>query len=281
MRVLLTVLLVCCLAMEGCGAFGGAGSAGSAGQGVGLSAGSASDVNVFNPFIHENLPNLRKATSEGRVMLDTMGGRVPTIAGEAGHRPQWKREVYPVLFGNPTAPHEILVLLDFAVPQSEQVWKAVKAASQSLPAQQVKVVVFANSGEYYGTDLMGLGIWISYSRPGQAMDYMTYALSEWNKAKAAQRASGGVRPFNNEYDAVGSTGDYPIHYTYMTSRLRPPVPASQELAVTRYCYDAGNVNLYQAEQVAEYFGVKSLPAVVVDGRPLPSVSTKAILGALK
>ena len=78
-----------------------------------------------------------------------------------------------------------------------------------------------------------------------------------------------------------TVGELPIHYTYMTTRLRPPVPVNQELAVTRYCYDAGNVNLYQAEQIAQYFGVKSLPAVIVDGRHLSSVTAAGILDALK
>ncbi|MBO6171136.1 MAG: hypothetical protein J6N67_03120 [Desulfovibrio sp.] len=277
MRGLLTAILISGLALGGCGAAKTENASTAPGGDTNLSAGVGGKANIFNPFMNERLPNLRAPSSEGQAMLDAMGGHVVTIAGEAAHRPQWKREVYPVFFGNPTAPHEVLVLLDFAAPQSEKVWKAVAEAARSLPPQQAKVAVFANSREYYGTDLMGLGIWISYSRPGQAMEYMTYALSAWNRAKAAQ---GRSKRFNNEYDSVAKEGEFPIHYTYMTSQLRPPVPASQELAVTKYCYDAGNVNLYQAEQIAEYFGVK-LPAVIVDGKPLSSVSAGAILGAMK
>lgn len=278
MQNILTALVISCLLM-GCGA-AAVSETGSGGGGT-LAADVGGKANVFNPFLHERLPNVRTSSSEGRDMLRSMGGAVPTIAGEARHRPHWKHEIYPVFFGSPTAPHEVLVLLDFAAPKSESVWAAVVEATRHLPPQQAKVVVFGNSREYYGTDLMGLGIWISRARPGQAMPYMTYALSAWNTAKAAQKAQGAVRRFNTEYDAVAKEGEFPVHYTYMMTQLRPPVPANQELAVTKYCYDAGNVNMYQAEQIAQYFGVKSLPAVIVDGTPLSSVSDQAILGALQ
>ena len=113
------------------------------------------------------------------------------------------------------------------------------------------------------------------------MPYLTYALGQWNKVKAEQQSSRGRSvPFQNEYDATAKSTDYPIHYAYL-SRLRPPVPASQELNVAKYCYDAGNVNLYQAEQIAKYYGIKSLPAVIVDGQPLSSVSAATILKALQ
>ena len=59
------------------------------------------------------------------------------------------------------------------------------------------------------------------------------------------------------------------------------MPASQELSVAKYCYDAGNVNLYQAEQISKYYGIKALPAVVVDGQHLSSVSAGSILKALQ
>ena len=128
---------------------------------------------------------------------------------------------------------------------------------------------------------MGLGIWISHSRPGQAMPYLTYALGQWNKVKADQKSTRGKAvPFQNEYDATVKNTDYPIHYSYF-SHLRPPVPASQELSVAKYCYDAGNVNLYQAEQISKYYGIKALPAVVVDGQHLSSVSAGSILKALQ
>ena len=108
-----------------------------------------------------------------------------------------------------------------------------------------------------------------------------YALGQWNKVKADQKSTRGKAvPFQNEYDATVKNTDYPIHYSYF-SHLRPPVPASQELSVAKYCYDAGNVNLYQAQQVAHYFGIKTLPAVVVDGNVLSSVSASSILKAME
>ena len=237
-------------------------------------------ANAFNPYLRSSLPNLRTNDSESQAMLQKMGGKDTSIEGEAAYRPQWKQEIYPVFFGDPKAPHEVLVLLDFASPQSEKVWQAVAEASRSVSPQQCKVAVFANSKEYYGTDLMGMGIWISHSRPGQAMQYMSYALSRWNEIKAAQKKKGRVVAFNNEYDATAESSDYPIHYSYMT-KLRPPVNPAEELAVGKYCYNAGNVNLYQAQQIAQYFGIKNLPAVVVDGNVLSSVSASAILKAME
>lgn len=239
------------------------------------------NANQYNPHMNASTPNMRTPTPEGAAMLQKMGGSVPTIEGEAAHRAHWKQEIYPVVFGSPTAPHEILVLLDFAAPQSQKVWQAVVDASHSLSPQQCKIAVFANSKEHYGTDLMGLGIWIVHSRPGQAMPYLTYALEQWNAVKAGQKSTRGHSvPFQNEYDATVKNTDYPIHYTYL-SKLRPPVPASQELNVAKYCYDAGNVNLYQAEQISKYYGIKNLPAVVVDGKVLAAVSTGGILKALQ
>lgn len=237
-------------------------------------------ANVFNPYMQERLPNTRVTSAEGAQMLKQLGGREQRIEGEAAFRKHWRQEVYPVVFGDAKAPHEILVLLDFAAPQSEKVWQAVTQAAKSLSPQQCKIAVFANSKENYGTDLMGLAIWISYSRPGQAMPYLSYALSRWNAVKAEQKRAGGLKPFTNEYDATANASEYPIHYGYL-SRLRPPVPASQELAVAKYCYDAGNVNLYQTVQLCRYYGIKSLPAVVVDGKPLATVSARSILNALK
>lgn len=272
-------MLCAAMLLAGCGAGSGGHAAGGA---VSLSPTVQNgNTNQYNPHLHQNMPNMRSATAEGAAMLQKMGGSVPTIEGEAAHRPQWKHEVYPVVFGDPTAPHEVLVLLDFATPQSEKVWQAVVDASRSLSPQQCKIAVFANSKEYYGTDLMGLAIWITHSRPGQAMPYLTYALGQWNKVKAEQKSTRGrAVPFQNEYDATVKNTDYPIHYAYL-SHLRPPVPASQELSVARYCYDAGNVNLYQAEQISRYYGIKNLPAVIVDGQALSSVSAASILKALQ
>ena len=280
MRGFLAAMLVSGLLLGGCGGM----STGDSGprEKVNLAAGVQNDkANAFNPYLRTSLPNLRTNDSESQAMLQKMGGKETSIEGEAAYRPQWKQEIYPVFFGDPKAPHEVLVLLDFASPQSEKVWQAVAEASRSVSPQQCKVAVCANSKEYYGTDLMGMGIWISHSRPGQAMQYMTYALSRWNEVKAAQKkAKGRVVAFNNEYDATVESSDFPIHYSYM-SKLRPPVNPAEELVVGKYCYNAGNVNLYQAQQIAQYFGIKTLPAVIVDGNVLSSVSASSILKAME
>ena len=187
-----------------------------------------------------------------------------------------------MVFGDKKAPHELLVLLDFGNPASAKVWQQVVEASRSLNPAQCKIVVFGNSRENYGTDLMGLAIWISYQRKGQAMSYLTYALDRWNEVKAGQkRTRGKAIPFTNEYDATVQPTDFPIHYAYL-QRLNPPVPASQEMDVTSYCYDAGSVNMYQAVQLARHYKLSGLPALVADGRVIPaSSSASAIVGALR
>ena len=280
MRGKLVSALVMTLMLLGCAAGGGSGEAPAAAEPALSGAEPGGGANAFNPYMRETLPNTREFTSEGQQMLGAMGGGHPSLAGEAAHRKNWREEVYPVVFGERTAPHEILVLLDFSSPESAEVWQAVTRASRSLSPKECKIAVFANNTENYGTDLMGLAIWIAHSRPGQAMPYLTYALDRWNEVKAAQRRAGNVKTFKNEYDATVLPTDYPIHYAYL-SRLKPPVPASDELRVAKYCYDAGNVNMYQTTQICQYYGVHSLPAVIVDGRVLGKVSADAILKALK
>lgn len=280
MRGKLVPILGLMLLLLGCAAGGGGGAGAEAGEVTLPAAAPAGGANAFNPYMQTSLPNTREFSSEGQQMLGAMGGAQPTIEGEAAHRRNWREEIYPVVFGDRTAPHEILVLLNFADPKSAEVWKAVVTASRSLSPQQCKIAVFGNSTENYGTDLMGLAIWIAHSRPGQAMPYLTYALDRWNEVKAAQRRAGNVKTFRNEYDATAKSTDYPIHYAYL-SRLKPPVPASDELNVAKYCYDAGNVNMYQTTQLCQYYGVRELPAVIVDGRVLGKVSADAILKALQ
>lgn len=280
MRGRLVPTFMMTLLLLGCAATGRE-EAGEAPEQVALSAAApGGGVNAFNPYMQAKLPNTRELTAEGQQMLGAMGGAVPTIEGEAAYRGNWREEIYPVVFGERTAPHEILVLLNFSSPRSAEVWKAVVKASRSLSPQQCKIAVFGNSTENYGTDLMGLAIWIAHSRPGQAMPYLTYALDRWNDVKAAQRRAGNVKTFKNEYDATANATDYPIHYGYL-SRLRPPVPAADELEVAKYCYNAGNVNMYQTTQLCRYYGVSELPAVIVDGKPLGKVSADAILKALR
>jgi hypothetical protein len=238
-------------------------------------------ANAFNPYMRERLPNVRGHSVAGAQMLQQMGASVQRIEKEATHRTHWRQELYPVVFGDPKAPHEILVLLDFASPQSEAVWQAVVEAGRSLTPAQAKIVVFGKNREIYGTDLMGLAIWLTYSRQGQAMPFLSHALSRWNAVKAGQkRARGSAAPFRNEYDATVHASDYPIHYEYL-KKLRPPVPLYDEADLSRQFYDAGNVNMYQAMQISVYYNVSALPAVIVDGRVLASVSARTVLDGLR
>lgn len=276
-----TMAAAACTALLG-GCFGGGVTAPADGaHGAAVSAQAPAGANEFNPWMKNTLPNTRELSAEGRIMVGSMGGAAQSIQREAAHRAHWREEVYPVVFGDKQAPHEIIVLLDFADPDSEKVWAQVRKAARSLSPEQAKIVVFGNSRENYGTDLMGLAIWISYSRPAQAMPYLDYALQSWNTVKAAQRKTRGKAvPFRTEYDATAKASDFPIHYSYF-SRLNPPVPAAQQPDVARYCYDAGNVNMYQASQLASYYGVKRLPAVIVDGRILDTPDAGDITAALK
>lgn len=270
-------IIVCFVFM--CALFGCAASSDSDATGE-SSASLGAGPNDFNPWMKKSLPNTRVMNSEGERMLGAMGGSAQSIEREAAHRKNWRDELYPVVFGDKNAPDEIIVVLDFANPESESVWNSVMQASRSLQPARCKIVVYGRNGEPYGTDLMGLAIWIAHQRKGQAMNYLDYALKRWNEVKSAQKSAGTSKTFTNEYDATVTPQDYPIHYAYF-SRLNPPVSASQELAVARYCYDAGNVNMYQANQVCQYYGVKKLPAIIVNGTVLGTISVDSILSALR
>lgn len=244
------------------------------------SASAGGDANVFNPYLRESLPNTRSLSADGMKMLGQLGAKTQTIEGEAKHRKNWREELYPVVWGERKAPHEIIAVLDFSNPASQQVWSAVTNAAKQLNSKDCKIVVFGKSQENYGTDLMGMAIWLSYSRPGQAMPWLGYALARWNEIKNAQKSAGNVKKFTNEFDATASAHDYPIPFGYL-NKLKPPLSPNQELAVARYCYDAGNVNMYQATQVCNYYGISSLPAVVVDGKVLGKVTADNIINAIK
>jgi hypothetical protein len=247
----------------------------------GQTAVAAGEVNAFNPYINTVLPSTRQAFSDNAEMLRQMGADAHRIENEAAYRRHWREELYPVVFGDARAPHEILILLDFAEPLSEKAWQAVVTATRSLSPTQTKVVVFGNSKEKYGTDLMGFAIWLSYSHKTEVMPWLGHSLARWNAIKAGQKhLKGRAVPFDNEYDATLSPGDYPMIYSYV-EKMRPRVPLNEEQALSRYCYEAGNVNLYQATQVSEYYEVKALPAVIVDGRHLDAPSAETIILALK
>lgn len=245
-----------------------------------LSSIGSGDPNAFNPWMAKSLPNLRPPSGSGAQMLGALGAKAQTIEGEAKHRPNWREEIYPVVFGERKAPHEIIALLDFSSPESEQDWNTIMTAAKSLNPKNCKIVVFGHSQENYGTDLMGFAIWLSHKRLAYAMPWLKYALNRWNVVKAEQKKSGKEKKFTAEFDATAKPGDFPIPHGFY-AKIKPAIPASQELSIARYSYDAGNVNMYQATQVAQYYGITKLPAVLVDGHQLSKVTARNILAALK
>lgn len=272
-RVLTSMFLASFL-IAGCATQSDKGAGFDAGGTMESGVATGGSANAFNPYMQKRLPNTRGLSSEGQAI----GGQAVAIEAEAAHRPHWKEELYPVVFGSPSAAHEVLVVVDFAKPQSQTVWNEVVAATHNMPPNACKVVVFAKNSENYGTDLMGLAIWHAWARKGQVVPYLTYVFKEWQIAKAKQRKEGKVRVFNNEYDSA-IAGGYPIHYNWLMG-LKPAISADQELQIARYSYDAGNVNMYQTVQVMRYYGIGSLPAVLVDGKSLPKVSAEAVRRAI-
>ncbi len=237
--------------------------------------------NRFNPYVQSKLASSRGTSDEQAAALKFLGAHAMTMQAEAEYRKHWKEEVYPVVFGNKAANNEILVFLDYASPESQRVWQEVLKASRMIDGSRSKIVVFGNSREKYGTELMGGGIWVASNRPKQALDYFTFTLSRWNDVKARQvRQRGRSVPFVYEYDATASATEQPILYSFL-EKVRPPVPAKELPDIVKYSYDAGNVNLYQAVDASRYYGVKKLPAVVINEHPLSNVTAQAIVGALK
>lgn len=232
--------------------------------------------NRYNPYVHR-LPGA-EISAENQDELELRGAHAMTIQEEAAHRAHWKEEVYPVVFGERKAPNEILVFIDYAAPESERLWREVVRATRQLNARTSKVVVFGNSREKYGTELMGGGIWVSYSRPEKGVEFFSYTLNRWNAVKAAHRRQGKHHPFVYEYDATITSTDFPILYAFF-NETRPPVPAEKQMDLVRYSYDAGNVNMFQAVAVSQYYGVKSFPAVVVNDVVVPAPTAEKIVAA--
>ncbi|MBQ7586320.1 MAG: hypothetical protein IJU40_08750, partial [Desulfovibrionaceae bacterium] len=198
-----------CFCLTGC--FGGQ-SQGAIDEEPMVTSDAVGGADTFNPWRQKTLPSSRGLSKDGRSIVTSMGGHAQSIQREAAHRPHWREEIYPIVYGSPNSVHEVLVLIDFAKPESESVWKEVVKASQSMSPSNAKIVVFGKNSELYGTDLTGLMIWISHARKGQAMNYLSYALARWNAVKAEQRKLGRVKNFANEYDSTAKTSDYPIHY---------------------------------------------------------------------
>ncbi|MDO5536064.1 MAG: hypothetical protein Q4F72_00835 [Desulfovibrionaceae bacterium] len=243
-------------------------------------AAADNDANAFNTYTGKPLPASRTPQGDEAEILKALGGRPRSIAADTAYRKHSRQELYPCLYGTPGAGHEVLVLLDFASPASRPLWEAVRGAVAKVPASAARVVLFGRSNEAYAMDLTGLAIWAARERPGQAVDYVTWALRRWDEVKAGQRRLGAERVFRDEYDAVVTPKDYPMVFTGM-SRFRPAVPEKDQSEVARYVYDAGNVNLFQSTEVCSYYGVEKMPALVVDGKVYTKMTAAELVSLLK
>lgn len=185
-----------------------------------------------------------------------------------------------MFFGDPKAPHEVLVLLDFASRRRAKRYGRRGRGQPLCFASAVRWQFLPTAGNIMEPTSWA---WASGFRIPAPVSHAVHDLCalalERDQGRAKEKGPCGCS-LNNEYDATAESSDYPIHYSYMT-KLRPPVNPAEELAVGKYCYNTGNVNLYQAQQISQYFGIKALPAVVVDDNVLSSVSASAILKAME
>lgn len=235
--------------------------------------------NRYNPYMQQRLPTPLHS-DESKAILSALGGHPSTIQDEAAHRKHWREEIYPVVFGNKTAPGEVLVFLDYASPESATLWREVVKATALLNPQTSKVVVFGNSKEHYGTELLGGGIWMSYTYPSKTLEYFTYTLDNWNRAKKRQQQSGVQRRFVYDIDSSFDIGALPILPAYLET-LQPPLATEAQARLTDDAYDAGNINAFQAAAAAQYYKATNMPAVVVNGRLLPNPTVANIVQAVK
>lgn len=259
----LATILLCCVCMQGC--FFSFGSGGG---------------HRYNPYTQSRLPS-DAANDEASQAMKELGGYATNIQDEVSYRKNWKEELYPVVFGDKKAPNAIVVFLDYAAPQSQQVWMDIMQVATKLDPSKVQIVVFGNSREQYGTELMGCGIWIAQNRPKHAMAYYAYTLNQWNDVKHRQVGFlGHSRPFNYEFDGTASNTERPFVYNFLEF-LKPPVPEKQQVGILKYAYDAGNINMFQAVQMAQHYGIRTLPAVVVNNTVLSTISVNTIMSALQ
>ncbi len=267
------ILLALLMFVSGCAAGAGAG-AGTPSE----TASPKSGVYIFNPFIHSRLPS-SEASPEKQAMLKQLGGKSSNIQDEVAKRPRWREEVYPIIFGPKSGKHEVLVFIDFSKDSSLGVWRELIAAKDKMNPKDTTVAVFGVSGEKYGTELMGCGIWVSYAYPAQGMAYFNHVLTSWDAAKKAQvKKYGKAKNFVYEYDSVSSDDEQPFIYSFMNKFKLPDGDLTE---VIKYGFDAGNVNAFEARNVAANYGVKTFPGIVVDGAALKNPKASDILKALK
>ncbi len=239
-----------------------------------LSTTFAAEPHIFNPYTNAILPSI-ELSKDAEKFAKKLGSRPTTLQDEAKHRKHWRQELYPIVYGNRKASNEVLVFLDYAVPQSEVLWAQVVSATKKLSPQNTKIVVFGQSYEHYGTELMGLGIWVAHTHPQLALKYFSYTLHRWNVVKKNLATQGIRRKFMHGHDASYGT-ELPITFAFLQNNPGL-VPASQEYELVYKAFDAGNVNMCQAHLAARLYGVHSFPAVVVNGKVLTQVSAQAIM----
>lgn len=240
---------------------------------------SAAEANAFNPYTGKPLPVTRQPKGDEAKILAAMGGSTRSLAADAGWRTHWREEAYPVLQGSLTAPHEVLVILDFADKASRSLWAEVVKAAKAVPADKARFVLFGKSSELYATDLTGLAIWAARERKAQVFDYITWAMQRWDAIKAGQKKQGRVKPFQNEYDAVLTKKDYPLVFIAMEKVFKPRVAEREQSALASYAYEAGNINLFQASEVCRYYELAAPSGLIVDGEVLDNPAQ--LLHALK
>ncbi len=238
----------------------------------------AEEANIFNPHLNDTLPS-KALQGENAQMAQSLGAKSSSLQSEIHYRKFWRQEVYPIVFGKPTAPNEILVFIDYALPQSQNLWEQVLLATKRINPEQTKIVVFAKNSEPYGTELMGGGIWVAYAQPAAALDYFSYTLQRWNAVKHHLSAQGKARPFVHEYDATTGS-ELPILYAYL-EHIQHLVPSEHHFSIVKYAFDAGNINMFQAMQAAHAYDVQSFPAIVVNGKALQSATAQRIIEALQ
>ncbi len=237
----------------------------------------AAEAHIFNPYMHSTLPSI-ELSKEATQFAKKLGSRPTTLQDEAKHRKHWRQELYPIVYGKAKAKSEILVFLDYAQVQSEAIWAQVVEATQSISPQQAKVVVFGRSFEHYATELMGLGIWMAYTHPKQALAYFSYTLHRWNVVKNALAKQGIHRKFMHGHDASYGT-HLPIAFAFL-AKHPGLVPASQEYQLVYKAFNAGNVNMCQTHLAARMYGVKHYPTVVINGKVLSHVTAQNIIQAV-
>lgn len=224
-------------------------------------AADAAGKDSLNPYVNSKLPTGRTTSRDGQAMLDAMGGRQTSLSYEAAHRPNWKAEAYPVLIGNPRSGREVLVLFDFANPSAAKT--ALRKGAEIARSNGGHLVPLALSSETYGTTLMGIAAWAAMKNQDYGLRTLDSLLSAWQTNKQRQRSHGISRKWNSEYDSAASNESLPLHCVWMESD--PTASQYDELDFSKYAYEAGNVNMYQAHVAQQIYGAKHLPAVIVDG----------------